>query len=233
MCGRFTLASDLGEFLSLFDLEAPPELQHPRRYNVAPSQPVITIVADPRPRLEVMEWGFVPSWARPDANVRSVINARVESLAEKKPYFRGAFNSARCVIMADGFYEWKKEKGGKHPYHIGLKDEGVFGFAGLWSMPRSGDGSDRTTCAIITLPANDFMRGIHDRMPAILRTPDLSVWLDPKARPKELFDALEPIPSERMTAHEVSTLVNDPRHDLPDCIRPITEEGKTSVMDEP
>lgn len=223
MCGRFTLASDLGQFLSLFDVDAPPELEHPRQYNIAPSQPVVGLVADPHTRLEVMEWGFLPTWSRPGSDARTVINARVESLEEGKPYFRGAFRSARCIIMADGFYEWKKERGGKRPFHIGLKKKGVFGFAGLWSMPHESDGTHRATCAIITLPANDFMRDIHDRMPAILRPSDLERWIDPKTPSRELFKVLEPYPSEEMTAHEVGVLVNNPRNDVPECIRPIDE----------
>lgn len=226
MCGRYTLASDIAEFLDLFDLDVPEELAHPRRYNIAPSQPVLGVVADPAPRVEIMEWGFVPSWARPDSNMRSVINARVESLAEEKPYFKGAFKSARCVILADGFYEWKSQKGekGKRPYRIGLKDKGIFAMAGLWSMPRTEDGSERVTSAIITVPANEFMKDIHDRMPAILRVPDLTVWLDPKARSTELFKALEPYPADQMSAYEVGMSVNNPRHDSPDCVRSIEDE---------
>ncbi len=227
MCGRYTLATDIGEFLTLFDLDVPEELAHARRYNIAPSQPVVAVVADPTPRLEVLEWGFVPSWARPDAEMRSVINARVESLVEEKPYFKGAFRSARCILLADGFYEWKKESGGKgkRPYRIGLKDGGIFAMAGLWSMPRTADGSERATCAIITVPANTYMRDIHDRMPAILRTDDLSAWLDPKARSAELFKLLEPYPSKEMAAFEVGVLVNNPRNDTPECIRPIEDQG--------
>jgi putative SOS response-associated peptidase YedK len=226
MCGRYTLTQDVGKLLDQLEIEFPRELEHPRRYNIAPSQPVVALVADPRPRIEVMEWGYIPTWAKPGANMRSVINARVESIVEGKPYFRGAFKSARCALLADGFYEWKKEKGEKHPYRIGLADGGLFALAGLWSTPHMEDGAERPSCAIITVPANDFMRPIHDRMPAILDTSDILMWLDPKAKERDLYAALEPFPSERMRAYEVSTVVNNPRHDLPDCIKSIAgEEG--------
>lgn len=221
MCGRYTLASDIDGFLHQFGLTAPEQLAHPRTYNVAPSQPVLAIVADPSLRLEVLEWGFIPSWAKPESDQKAVINARLESLVEGKPYFRGAFRSARCAILADGFYEWKRDAGGKRPHRIMLNDGGVFAMAGLWSTVDSGDGSERATCAIITLEPNDLMRPIHNRMPAILQTNDLPVWLDPKASQRDLFAALEPYPAEQMRAYEVSTLLNSPGYNVPDCIEPI------------
>ncbi len=222
MCGRFTLASDIDTFLRDMGLELPNALAHPRRYNIAPSQPVLGIVADPTPRVEVMEWGFLPVWAKPDT--KQVINARIESIAEKKPYYRGAFRSARCAILADGFYEWRKAAGGKRPYRIGLRDGGIFTMAGLWSRVNSGDGSERHTCAIVTVEANEMMRDLHDRMPAILQPEDLAVWLDPHAKDRELFAAVEPYPPSLMDAYEVSTLVNSPTNDAPGCIRPITDD---------
>jgi putative SOS response-associated peptidase YedK len=223
MCGRFTLASDIDKFLEQIGLAIPEQLAHPRRYNIAPSQPVLGIVADPHPRVEVMEWGYLPIWAKPDT--KQVINARIESIAEGKPYYRGAFKSARCAILADGFYEWKKDDGGKRPYRIGLRDGGVFTMAGLWSRVHTGDGSERATCAIVTIPPNELMKGIHDRMPAILQPEDLTIWLDPKARERDLFAAVEPYPASAMRAYEVSLAVNSPAHDLPDCIRPIDDEN--------
>jgi putative SOS response-associated peptidase YedK len=223
MCGRYTLATDLTEFLELLSISAPEELATPHRFNIAPSQPVLAVVADPRPRVEVMEWGYIPSWAKPESKPRPVINARVETIAEK-PYFRGAFRSSRCAILADGFYEWRKEGKEKHPYRITLRDGGVFAMAGLWSWSRTNDGSERPTCAIITTGANALMESIHDRMPAILRTEDLAVWLDPVARQKDLMAALEPYPSEEMRAYEVSTIVNSPGNDTPSCILPVEQE---------
>ncbi|MEO6047359.1 MAG: SOS response-associated peptidase, partial [Candidatus Kapaibacterium sp.] len=166
--------------------------------------------------------GYLPAWAKPGAGMHTVINARIESIAEKKPYFRGAFHSARCAILADGFYEWKKVRGGKQPYRITLKDGGVFAFAGLWSHVNTGDGSERATCAIITVEPNELMSDIHNRMPAILTPADLSVWLDPKARERDLYAAVEPYPSDLLRAYPVSTVMNSAAHDAPDCIAPIT-----------
>lgn len=220
MCGRYTLATDLTDFLATLGLEAPAELLHPRQYNIAPTQPVVALVADPRPRIEIMEWGFVPSWAKPTADVRSVINARAETISEK-PFFRGAFRSSRCALLADGFYEWKREGKEKHPYRIRLADGGLFAMAGLWSIRHTGDGSEHATCAIITTTPNDLMRPIHDRMPAILEPQDLSVWLDPKARQADLLAALHPYPADEMDAYEVSRAVNSPTNDSPQCIEPI------------
>jgi putative SOS response-associated peptidase YedK len=220
MCGRYTLATDLSDFLEQLGLEAPEQLLHPHRYNVAPSQPVLTIIGDPEPRVEVMEWGFVPSWAKPEKNIKPVINARTDSLAEK-PFFRGAFKNSRCAILADGFYEWKKFGSEKHPYRIGMKDEGVFAMAGLWSVVHGSDGDEHHTCAIITTEPNELMADIHNRMPAILRVEDIPLWLDRQTSPKDLFTALEPYPANEMRAYEVSRMVNNPRYDAPECIVPV------------
>jgi putative SOS response-associated peptidase YedK len=224
MCGRYTLATDLEEFLSELGLDFPPEVAHPRRYNISPSQPVLGIVADPHPRIEIMEWGFIPGWAKPDRPMKPVINARVESIEEKKPYFRGAFHSARCAVIADGFYEWMKRGKEKHPYRIMLKDQRPFAMAGLWSYLNIGDGTERATCAIITTRPNELMQGIHDRMPAIIDTADIPHWLDPKTRERDLFSLLEPFPADRMKAYEVGRQVNSPGNDNPDCIKGISDE---------
>jgi putative SOS response-associated peptidase YedK len=221
MCGRYTLATDVEEYLRLLELEVPDELAHPRRYNIAPSQPVLGIVADPHPRIEIMEWGYVPSWARPGVELKAVINARGETIAEK-PYFRGAFRSSRCAVLADGFYEWRKVGREKHPYRITLKDGGVFAMAGLWSDRHDAHASHRATCAIVTVGANEVMKPIHDRMPLILDVPALEVWLDPRATSRELTPLLAPPPSEMFTAYEVSTVVNSPAYDRRECIEGIT-----------
>jgi putative SOS response-associated peptidase YedK len=220
MCGRYTLATDLSDFLEQIGLEVPEELAHPRRYNIAPSQPVMAVVATPEPSIDVMEWGFLPSWATPEKNLKPVINARADSLAEK-PFFRGAFKSSRCAILADGFYEWKKMGSEKHPYRIGLEDGSVFAMAGLWSVIHGSDGDEHHTCAIITTEPNELMADIHNRMPAILRVEDLPLWLDRETRQRDLFTALEPYPADMMHAYEVSRMVNSPHHDTPECIMPI------------
>ena len=220
MCGRYTLATDLAEYLSRFRLELPDELQHPRLYNIAPSQPVLGMVATPECRLDIMEWGFVPGWAKEEGKFPSVINARGETVSEK-PYFRGAFRSNRCAILADGFYEWKREGDEKRPYRITLKDGGVFAMAGLRSERITNDGSLRISCAIITTRPNRLMADIHDRMPVILPTDHVENWLDREAPSRELKAMIASYPAEQMEAVEVSTLVNNPRNDSPECIVPV------------
>jgi putative SOS response-associated peptidase YedK len=223
MCGRYTLATDLSDFLEQLGIQAPPELLHPHRYNIAPSQPVVALVADPEPRIEVMEWGFIPSWAKPGQEVRPVINARADSIVQK-PYFRGAFRSSRCAVLADGFYEWQRIGKEKYPHRIGLKDGGVFAMAGLWSDIHGTDGSEHLTCAIITIEPNELMKNIHDRMPAILKTEDIPLWLDRTARERDLLAAIEPYPADQMRAYEVSRLINSPANDTPECIKSIDED---------
>lgn len=223
MCGRYTLATDVESFLMQLELQVPEELRHPRRYNIAPSQPVLGLVADPSLRVEIMEWGYLPSWARPEREMKPVINARGETIAEK-PYFKGAFKSARCAVLADGFYEWRKVGSGKQPYRITLKDGGIFGMAGLWSNVNDAHGSQRVTCAIVTIGANSLMKPIHDRMPLILAQPELELWLDPRATARELEALLTPPPSEMLRSYEVSTMVNSPASDRPECIASITDD---------
>lgn len=213
MCGRFSLTQDIAEFLRELGLSVPPELAHPRQYNIAPSQPVLGVVADPVPRLMVMEWGFLPAWAKPESDTKPVINARGETVAEK-PFFRGAFRSARCALLADGFYEWKRTGTQKQPYRITLQGGNIFAMAGLWSARMVADGSEQITCAVVTTGPNELMRPIHDRMPVILNPTDLAVWLDPKARQQELQQAIAPYPAEAMTAYPVSTAINNPRNDF-------------------
>ncbi|MCB0714326.1 MAG: SOS response-associated peptidase [Ignavibacteriae bacterium] len=220
MCGRFSLASDLQEFLEQFKLELPEELLHPRLYNIAPSQPVVGLVADPEPRIEVMEWGFVPSWAKDDGKFKPVINARGESVAEK-PYFRGAFRNSRCAILADGFYEWKREGNEKRPHWITLEDGEIFAMAGVQSHRHSPDGSEHVTCAIITTTPNELMKDIHNRMPVILPTEEIGIWLDRETRAQDAEGMLIPYPAEKMKAREVSQYVNNPRHGSAQCIAPV------------
>jgi putative SOS response-associated peptidase YedK len=221
MCGRYTLATDVEEYLLQLELQVPEELRHPRRYNIAPSQPVLGLVADPRLRVEILEWGYLPMWAKPEREMKAVINARGETIAEK-PYFKGAYRSSRCVLLADGFYEWRKVGREKQPYRITLKDGGVFGMAGLWSNVNDAHGSQHMTCAIVTVGANEVMKPIHDRMPLILDLPALELWLDPRATARELDPLLAPPPAEMIRAYEVSTAVNSPSVDRPECIESMT-----------
>lgn len=223
MCGRYTLVNQPDNLLELFDL-APvkPELLGPR-YNISPGQPVLGIVADPQPRIAVLEWNFLPSWAKP--GMKPVINARAESIIEGKPYFRGAYRSARCALLADGFFEWKREGNARHgePYRIIVDGGAPFGLAGLWGARTLPDGSEQIGCAIVTTEANEVMAPIHDRMPVILDEERTKLWLDPKATPRELQKLFEPFDTERMGAYPVGTVVNNPRNDGPECIQPVEE----------
>ena len=185
MCGRFSLAIDIEEFLESLGFGVIPQLKHPREYNIAPSQPVLALIADPMPRIDILQWGFIPTWAKPDLDIKPVINARGETISEK-PFFRGAFKSARCAVIADGYYEWQKNANEKIPYRITMKDGEPFAIASLWSSPKMIDGSSAHTCALVTTDSNNYLQQIHNRMPVILSPEDINVWLDPKENENEL-----------------------------------------------
>ncbi|MCS7040325.1 MAG: SOS response-associated peptidase, partial [Anaerolineae bacterium] len=188
MCGRFTLTASGDELASLFDLEQAPNLEP--RYNIAPTQPVAVVRLDREGRrreFTLMRWGLIPSWAKDIHIGNRLINARAETLTEK-PAFRTAFRRRRCLIPANGFYEWQKPTAGrKQPYFIGLPDRRPFAFAGLWEHWEGADGSVLDSCAIITTAANERVRVLHDRMPVILERTDFGDWLDPTTTPDRLF----------------------------------------------
>lgn len=221
MCGRFTLAVEDDELQAEF-----PGIQFPAqfvpRYNIAPSQPVLAIPNDGRDKADFFIWGLIPSWAKEPSIGGRLINARAETLAEK-PAFRGSYKYKRCLILADGFYEWQGTAGkkAKVPYFVQMKDKKPFALAGLWSDWRSADGSELRSCTIITTQPNELMATIHDRMPVILHRDDRTKWLEPAARsPEALASLLRPYPADLMRAYPVSTLVNNPALETPDCIRP-------------
>jgi putative SOS response-associated peptidase YedK len=175
-------------------------------------------------RLDSFRWGLVPSWAKDLAVGYKMINARAETLAEK-PAFRRAFRGRRCLILADGFYEWKAEGGHKRPYYIRMKDSSLFAFAGLWEVWTPPEGEPVRSCAIVTTAANDFMKALHHRMPVILPAEAQGPWLDPKNHDLESLKALLlPLPEGALTAHPVSTEVNSPRNDGPRNILPWESE---------
>ncbi|MBC8120901.1 MAG: SOS response-associated peptidase [Gemmatimonadaceae bacterium] len=216
MCGRFTLSQSPEAIAEAFALTAPPAVEP--RYNIAPTQDVLTVRATAEGRSAIaVRWGLVPSWSKDPAIGARMINARAETVAEK-PSFRSALRSRRCLVVADGFYEWKKVEGKKQPYHIRLVDSEVFAFAGLWE--RSGKaGEELETCTIITTAANELMIGIHERMPVILETADYERWLDPGEQQAEaVLPLLHPYSSSKMVAFPVSTLVNSPSQDKPELI---------------
>src|SRR5437016_4788822 len=198
MCGRFTLSTDIKTVAEKFGV--PPTLQAAPRYNVAPTQEVVSILSNGSAHMEWLQWGLIPSWAKDESIGSKMINARAETLAEK-PSFKRLLRSRRCLVVADGFYEWKKEQGSKTPMYIMLKDGSPFAFAGLWDLWRSPDGQEIHSCTIVTTEPNGVVASIHDRMPAIL-TPDArSIWLDSDLHDEHaLLPLLAPYPGEEMTA---------------------------------
>ena len=221
MCGRFTLTADPEELRQALPWLNLPEGGQPR-YNIAPSQPVAVVPNDGQNRLDYYVWGLVPSWSKtPDAGSR-MINARAETLAEK-PAFRAAFRRRRCLVLADGFYEWMQTPAQKNktPMYIRLASGKPFAFAGLWERWESPDGSALLSCTIITTSPNTLMQPIHNRMPVILPEDAYTQWLTPGDTDiTRLAALLQPYPAEAMQAHPVSTLVNSPANDLPTCVVP-------------
>lgn len=223
MCGRYTQTQAGDVIAATFNLTTPPSPKP--RYNVAPSQPV-SAIAQPATEREyrIFQWGLVPSWAKDPAIGNRMINARSETAADK-PSFRTAFKRRRCLILADGFYEWKKAaaKGAKkQPYYIQMADRALFGMAGLWEIWESGDGSYLESCTILTTEPNELMQSIHNRMPVIVNPQDYDLWLDPTVQKRDaLQPLLRPFKSEDMQAYEVSTAVNNPRNETAECVEPI------------
>ena len=232
MCGRFVLVNWYG-VEQRFDLPEA-DLRHISerysemgespfpRYNIAPTQEVFAVRNDgDENRAEMMRWGLVPSWAKDPKIGNRMINARSETLSER-PSFRTAYRRRRCLIVADSFYEWKREGKARTPMRIMLESEETFAFAGLWETWKRPDDSWMLSCTIITTAANELVSEIHDRMPVILDPDVESVWLDPDVDDTSvLSDLLVPYPSELMTAYEVSRVVNSAANDVPECIAPI------------
>ncbi len=219
MCGRFTLATNPAEYAEdLGDAVFPEQFQP--RYNIAPSQPVLAVSNDAKSKASFFVWGLVPSWAKEPTIGSRLINARAETLAEK-PAFRGAYKYKRCIIPADGFYEWMARPGtkAKVPHYIRLKSHKPFALAGLWEQWDSPDGSIIRTCTIVTTEANALMAPIHNRMPVIFAPEAIAEWLDAEPRaPQDLNRLLGPFPPEMMESYAVSTLVNSPANDRVECI---------------
>jgi putative SOS response-associated peptidase YedK len=222
MCGRFTLIQTAEAIQDTFDIGNAPDLQP--RYNIAPTQEVVTVLHDTDNDLRVaklLRWGLIPSWSKDPSIATKLINARSETVAEK-PSFRSAFKKRRCLIVADGFYEWQRTEGKKQPFRFQLQDKQPFGFAGLWEQWQSPSGEEIHTCTILTTAANELMAPIHDRMPVILKPEDYDLWLDPQAQdPKMLQPLLQPFSTEAMTAYPVSTIVNSPKNNTPECVASI------------
>ena len=221
MCGRFTLTVDPAEMAETFgNFEFP--TQFAPRYNIAPTQPVLAIPNNAKNQADFFIWGLIPSWSKDPAIGNKLINARGETIAEK-PSFRGGFKYKRCLILADGFYEWKSQPGAKTktPYFIHMKDRKPFAFAGLWDEWQSPDGGSLRTCTIITTEPNELMSSLHNRMPVILNPGDYDLWLDPAPQtPDKLIHLIKSYPTDTMSAYPVSTMVNKPGVNRPECILP-------------
>ena len=219
MCGRFTLHASPEELSQRFGIMPPADLKP--RYNLSPSQLVFGVRETVGRREGAwLRWGLIPSWAKARKTNYSMINARAETVANK-PAFRAAYRRRRCLIPADGFYEWKSSPTGKQPYYIRIDGGEVFGLAGLWEH-WEGEGNVIESCTILVTAANGLMRSVHERMPVILDAEHYASWLD-----VERFDAvrlaalLQPFPEERMDMYPVSPQVNSPRNDHEGCIAPL------------
>jgi putative SOS response-associated peptidase YedK len=216
MCGRYTLTIDIKTVAEKFGV--PATLDTSPRYNIAPTQEVVSVMRNGASHLAWLRWGLIPSWAKDESIGSRMINARAETLTEK-PSFKGILRSKRCLIVADGFYEWKQENGSKVPMYMTLKSGEPFAFAGLWDLWKSPGGEHIRSCTIITTEPNDLVASIHNRMPAILLPGAYADWLDPDIRDEQaLSHWLAPYPAGEMTARPVSRLVNDPKRDSPELI---------------
>jgi putative SOS response-associated peptidase YedK len=233
MCGRYSLDATPEELAQAFNLsfEEVEQLFEPR-YNIAPTDKVLAVRQQQAGRQRepvLLRWGLIPHWARDRDWGGRTINARAETV-ETKPAFRDPFRKRRCLVVATGFYEWRKSAGRKQPYLIRRHDGKPLAFAGLWDRWQGPTDEVVESCTIVTTDANGIVRPIHDRMPAILQPTDYDRWLESATRDtQQLIHLLEPVPDEVLTAHPVSSLVNKPVNDVPECVVPI----QLSLLDPP
>jgi putative SOS response-associated peptidase YedK len=216
MCGRYTLTKALSDIAERF-LFNPAGVEYGPRYNIAPSQqaPVVRAAGDGTRELSLLQWGLVPQWADDKSIGNRLINARGETVAEK-PSFRRAFKSQRCLVLADGFYEWVKHDSGKQPVFIHLPERAPFAFAGLWERwDKGGDGTPLETYTIITTSPTEEIKQLHHRMPVILREEVEDLWLTPASRREELEQLLRPYPGTPLEHFAVGKEVNSPANDHP------------------
>ncbi len=219
MCGRYTLSQQPEILAEIFSLNTVPEIEP--RYNIAPTQKVAVVLQTTdtgSPQMQRLRWGLIPSWAKDLSIGAKLINARSETVTEK-PSFRSAFKHRRCLIIADGFYEWQRQERKKQPFYFRLQDRQPFAFAGLWEKWKSPEGEEIASCTILTTQANELLQPIHDRMPVILQRAYYNLWLDPHSQsPEPLQQILNPYPPDAMTAYPVSTLVNSTANDRAECV---------------
>jgi len=220
MCGRFEIHSAIELIAKIFGIHEW-DIEYLPSYNIAPSQDILLVVNDGKRRLVKSRWGFVPSWSKELSAGYKMINARAESVADK-PSFRQAFQNQRCLVVADGFYEWKKEGTTKRPFYIRLKSGKPLGFAGLYNVWKSPEGEQICTSTIITTDANELLQPLHDRMPVITPPNAYDIWLDPTIHDKALLQAvLKPYASDALDTYEVTPKVNSPKNNSPENIQRI------------
>ncbi|MGM7722428.1 SOS response-associated peptidase [Metabacillus sp. Hm71] len=220
MCGRFSLATNQVILQEQFEFIIHEEIKY--RFNIAPSQDILAVGSNGRNRVGVsMRWGLVPPWSMDLKIGNKLINARAETI-DQKPSFRQAFMKKRCLILSDGFFEWKKQDNRKQPYRFIMKDRRPFAFAGLWEQSDIGGEKPLYTCTIITTTANELTKDVHDRMPVILPPDTYDRWLDKDFQDMDtLHSFLSPYEANLMDAYPVSNIVNSPRNDNEKCIQPL------------
>ncbi len=222
MCGRYSLALPGQLWFEIFGLSDPPAWAP--RYNIAPTQPVAAVLVPTdqgQRQFRLLQWGLIPSWAKAPGVGSAMINARAETAATK-PAFRTAFRQRRCLVLADGFYEWQQQGRRKQPFYVRLLDDRPFAFAGLWEYWEGPEGQAIDSCALLTTEPNALMRPLHHRMPVILEPDAYTPWLDPAVQdPDTVQPLLRPYPPEAMIAYPVSPRVNDPANDSAACIEPL------------
>lgn len=224
MCGRFSRTQNGEQLQARFGFE-PEGLELEPRYNFAPGQEGAVVVEDKGRRLRLMRWGLVPSWSKEAKAGYKMINVRAESLGQK-PTFKGLLRKKRCLVPADGFYEWRQTASGKKPMRYVLKDRAPFAFAGLWDRRQDAGVQELYTFTIITTRANELIKPGHERMPVMLKPEHEQAWLDSQLDdPHVLEDLLAPFPSELMEGYAVSTVCNSPTREGPECIQPVSLEG--------
>ncbi|PQO28431.1 SOS response-associated peptidase [Bremerella cremea] len=221
MCGRYTLRARLNQLLQMYSAQS--EIEISPRYNIAPSQkvPVLRLGEDSGMReIVLMRWGLIPSWAKDEKIGYKMINARSETIQEK-PSYRSAFKRRRCLVLADGFFEWQRQGSKKQPYLFQKKDGAPYGYAGLWETWTKGH-QPMQSCTIITTTANELVEDVHDRMPVILQERHLENWLNPEFDHVDRLKAmLAPYPSDEMQRYPVDPMVGSPKNDKPECVEPI------------
>ena len=225
MCGRYRLSRRKQLIAEYFDTVD--EIDWEPRYNIAPTQNVGIIRQDRERRVRkfsLVRWGLIPYWSKDPSIGHKMINARSETVADK-PAFREAFKHRRCLILADGFYEWSRTGKAKQPFHFGMQDDSLFAFAGIWDRWKDGSGNPVETCSILTTTPNSLLAVVHNRMPAILEPENYELWLDPGFKDGDaLTEMLKPFNPALMKCYAVSTLVNAPANDNPECMAEVAPE---------